>query len=73
MRDIVEDPDDKAIVKAIINVAKGLGLRTIAEGVETKEQLEFLQENGCDEIQGFHYSKPITADQFETFVRGMAQ
>jgi len=73
VRDVVDDPDDKAIVKAIINVAKGLGLRTIAEGVETQEQLEFLQENGCDEIQGFHYSKPITADQFETFVRGMSQ
>ncbi len=73
VRDVVDDPDDKAIVKAIINVAKGLGLRTIAEGVETQEQLEFLQENGCDEIQGFHYSRPITADQFETFVRGMTQ
>lgn len=73
VRDVVDDPDDKAIVKAIINVAKGLGLRTIAEGVETQEQLEFLQENGCDEIQGFYYSKPITADQFATFVRGMAQ
>lgn len=73
VRDIVVDPDDKAIVKAIINVARGLGLRTIAEGVETQEQLEFLQENGCDEMQGFHYSKPITADQFETLVRGIAQ
>ncbi|CAG1012070.1 partial Phytochrome-like protein cph2, partial [Anaerolineales bacterium] len=73
VRDVVEDPDDKAIVKAIINVAKGLGLRTIAEGVETQEQLEFLQGNGCDEIQGFHYSKPLPAGQFEVLVRGMGR
>lgn len=73
VRDIVEDQEDKAIVKAIINVAMGLGMRTIAEGVETQEQWEFLQENGCDEIQGFHYSRPITADQFETFVREVGQ
>jgi EAL domain-containing protein (putative c-di-GMP-specific phosphodiesterase class I) len=69
VRDITEDPDDKAIVGAVISMAKALGIQTIAEGVETKEQLAFLRENGCNEIQGYYYSKPLPADQFEVFVR----
>ena len=64
IRDLHRDPDDEAIVTAIIGLAKGLGFRTIAEGVETQGQLDFLREHECDEIQGYFYSKPVPADEF---------
>jgi diguanylate cyclase (GGDEF)-like protein/PAS domain S-box-containing protein len=70
VRDISTDPEDRAIVSAIINMAKSLGLQTIAEGVETEGQQTFLREQGCDELQGYYYCKPLSADQFETFARG---
>ncbi len=68
--DITEDPDDKAIVGAIISLANSLGMLTIAEGVETEGQLAFLREKGCNEVQGYHFSRPLPADEFENFVRG---
>ena len=71
VRDIGENPDDKAIVTAIINLARSMGMQTIAEGVETANQVAFLQLQGCTEIQGYHFSKPLPSDQFETFVREM--
>ncbi len=55
---------DAAIVKAIIALAHSLNFKVIAEGVETKEQLEFLRENNCDSIQGHYISPPIPAEQF---------
>ncbi|MEX1199282.1 MAG: EAL domain-containing protein [Methylophaga sp.] len=58
--DIETDPDDKAIVGAIISMAKSLDLMTIAEGVETKGQLDLLTQQGCDQMQGYFYSKPKT-------------
>ncbi|BBO99898.1 bifunctional diguanylate cyclase/phosphodiesterase [Sulfuriferula nivalis] len=69
IRDINTDPEDKAIVTAIISMAHSLGFQTIAEGVETAEQLDFLRIQGCDEIQGYHYSKPLNTEQFSAFVR----
>lgn len=67
--DIITDPDDKAIVGAIINMAHSLGLKVIAEGVETHEQLQQLSVLGCDEVQGYYYSKPLNAVDFELFVQ----
>ena len=67
VRDITEDPDDKAIVAAIISMATSLGLKTIAEGVETQGQLEFLRARGCTETQGYYFSEPLSAQAFEDF------
>ncbi|MGX9462220.1 EAL domain-containing protein [Shewanella sp. A14] len=61
VRDITEDPDDAAITSAIITLAHSLELNVVAEGVETQEQLTFLREGGCDQVQGFLLSKPINA------------
>ncbi len=59
VRDIPSDAEDAAIISAIIGLTRSLGLRTIAEGVETAEQLEFLREQGCDEVQGYLLSRPV--------------
>lgn len=69
IRDIVDDPEDKAIVDAIINMAHSLGMITIAEGVETTEQLAFLKAHHCDEIQGYLYSRPLEKSNFEDLLR----
>ena len=68
VRDITHDPDDKAIVAAIIGLARSLGFQTIAEGVETQGQLEFLREQGCDEVQGYFFSRPVPAHELAAFV-----
>jgi EAL domain-containing protein (putative c-di-GMP-specific phosphodiesterase class I) len=60
-------------VSAIINMARSLGLKTIAEGVETAEQLEFLRQQHCDEMQGFYFSPPVGAQVFRGLLeRGVA-
>lgn len=69
VRDISNDQDDKAIVTAIINMASSLGMQTIAEGVETAGQLAFLRKQGCNEVQGYYFSKPLTKEEFETFAK----
>ncbi len=66
---IPEDASDCAIAGTIISMAQQLGLRVIAEGVETLEQLAFLRESGCDEVQGYLYSKPLPAPDFERCLR----
>lgn len=69
IRDISDDPDDRAIVSAIIDMAQNLGLQTIAEGVETAEQLAFLRLHGCHEVQGYYFSKPLPTVEFEQFLQ----
>ena len=63
VRDIPGDPDDMAIAKAIVTMAHSLGIRVIAEGVETPEQLGFLREQECDAIQGYYFSRPVAPEE----------
>ena len=65
VEDLPNNKDSVAIVKTIIALAQNLNLEIIAEGVETKEQLDFLVNNGCENIQGYYYSKPISEQEFE--------
>jgi EAL domain-containing protein (putative c-di-GMP-specific phosphodiesterase class I) len=60
--DIESDPNDIEIIRAIVAMAHALGMRVIAEGVETASQVECLRLAGCDEMQGYHYCKPLAAD-----------
>ncbi|MET0332920.1 MAG: EAL domain-containing protein [Rhizobacter sp.] len=62
IRDLPQNPNDRAITEAIINVGKSLCLNVVAEGVETPEQLDYLRANACDEMEGFYFSKPVAAD-----------
>jgi len=60
VKDLTSDADDRAITIAIIAMAHSLGLKVVAEGVETQQQLAFLRENGCDEVQGYLFSPPLS-------------
>ncbi|MBX9870624.1 MAG: EAL domain-containing protein [Burkholderiaceae bacterium] len=72
IRDLASDPDDAAIVRAIIQMAHSLGLRAIAEGVETAELLQQLRGFGCDEAQGYHYARPMPAAAAELYLAQQA-
>ena len=69
VRDIVTNEDDSAIVVAIIAMAHSLGFKVIAEGVETQEQLAFLAKHDADEIQGYYFSHPLSAEEATKFLK----
>jgi diguanylate cyclase (GGDEF)-like protein len=71
VRDLLSNPDDASIVKAIISLAHNLRLRVVAEGVETAEQLSYLRELGCDQYQGFFCSPAVPAPAFEALIERM--
>ena len=68
VQDLTPGSDDAAIVLSILSMAKQLNLKTVAEGVETSEQMAFLQHHGCDAVQGYYLSKPLPVEDFTTFL-----
>ena len=73
INNIHEDPENAALTMAIIAMAHALGLRVIGEGVETEAQADFLREGKCDYLQGYHYSRALSLEAYETFARDLAQ
>ena len=69
IRDITTDKAAASLATSIISMAHSLGVRVIAEGVETEAQLNFLKDYNCDEIQGYYYSKPIPAEDFTKLLK----
>jgi len=69
INEIVSRPEDASIVRAIVSLAHSLRLKVVAEGVETPAQLDFLKTTGCDEYQGYHFSRPLPAAEFERLIR----
>jgi diguanylate cyclase (GGDEF)-like protein/PAS domain S-box-containing protein len=69
VRDITSCTDDVPIVRAVITMAKSLRHQVVGEGVETEEQMAFLRANGCDEAQGYYFSRPLAAEHFAKFLR----
>lgn len=68
IKDIRHNANNDAIVRAIVQLARGLGIKTIAEGVEDRETLEIVRAHGCDEVQGFFFAKPLPLDAFLDYV-----
>ena len=68
VRDLETDPDDAAIVRTVLNLAYSLGVKTVAEGVETIEQLEYLRSGGCHYGQGYYWSAAVPASQLPSFL-----
>lgn len=73
IRNIMEIPDNQAITRAIISLAKSLGLKVLAEGVDSAQTCDFLRELGCDQIQGYYFGKPMPAEQFALLLKKSAQ
>lgn len=69
IQDVGEDPSGASVITSIIDIAHNLNLSAIAEGVETREHVDFLLANNCDSIQGYYFSKPLPADEFAQFVQ----
>jgi EAL domain-containing protein (putative c-di-GMP-specific phosphodiesterase class I) len=69
VRQITTVPDETTIVTAVISMGRSLKLRVIAEGVETREELEFLRAHECDEAQGYYFSRPVPAEEFAKLLK----
>lgn len=72
VNEITNNARDTAIIRSIIAMAHNLGLKVVAEGVETPKQRDFLKVQGCDFIQGFHFNRPVTADEITSFLQQQA-
>ena len=68
VRDLCTNPEDAAIVQAVIQLGLGLNLAIIAEGAETAEQVQMLRDKGCQQVQGYFFSRPLPAAEFEAFL-----
>ncbi|MER8466723.1 EAL domain-containing protein [Mesorhizobium sp. M1396] len=68
INDVADDENDQAVASAVISLGQKLNMRVIAEGVETDDQIAFLRKNNCDEMQGYHFSKPVSARDIETLL-----
>ena len=73
VQNILNDSNDATIVRAILLLARSMGIAAIAEGVETEAQQNFLADDGCTGYQGYLYSRPLPADQFEEFILDIAR
>jgi len=69
VRGLPDDPDDVTIARAVISLAGNLGFAVIAEGVETEAQGKFLNEEGCHEVQGYYFARPMPAGEFADWFR----
>ena len=69
VRDVINDASDATMVRTIILMAHSLKLDVIAEGVETQEQAAFLMQCGCERAQGYHFRRPVTAEEFELLLQ----
>ena len=65
LSDFENDSEEKIVIPSVIEMARKLKLEVVCEGVETKEQLEFLRDIGCEYAQGYYYSKPVPVEEFE--------
>jgi diguanylate cyclase (GGDEF)-like protein/PAS domain S-box-containing protein len=73
IRNLVNDPNDAVIIRTIVSLGHSLELDVVAEGVETREQMQLLRFEGCFEMQGYYFAKPMPASEFLAFVRGEPQ
>jgi EAL domain-containing protein (putative c-di-GMP-specific phosphodiesterase class I) len=69
IRDVASGSEDKALAEAVIAMGRTLSLTVVAQGVETKAQVDFLREHACDELQGFYFNRPVPAEQFEKLLQ----
>ena len=67
--DIASASEDRTLTEAIIAMGRSLSLTVVAQGVETKEQADFLRHHACDELQGFYFNRPLPADEFTEVLR----